>query len=153
MKNHKYYSLLVFFLLSTFTTGPAFADISEKLFYAARAGAYESVYHLIGQGANVNYANLSRETPMHAAASQGHFEVLRLLQANGARHDRSTSGLWMPLHHAVRFGHVQVAKYLLQLGTPLYVRTRDGKTVFDIAAGTKDRAMIHFLDAWKRQGR
>ncbi len=151
MKNYNYYLLLTLAIFFTLSAGPTHADNSEKLFFAARAGTYESVHDLIGQGANVNYGNLSRETPMHAAASKGHLEVMRLLQANGARHDRQTSGKWMPLHHAVRFGHVQVAKYLLELGTPLYVRTQDGKTVFDIAQGTKDKVMLNFLEGWRQQ--
>lgn len=150
MKNYNY-SLLTLSILSALSAGPVLADNSEKLFFAARAGTYESVHDLIGQGANVNYGNLSRETPMHAAASQGHLDVMRLLQANGARHDRQTSGKWMPLHHAVRFGHAHVAQYLLELGTPLYVRTKDGKTVFDIAQGTKDEKMLRFLNGWRQQ--
>lgn len=152
MKNHNYYLSCLLVIAATLSAEPALAEEdNEKLFVAARDGAYESVYQLIGQGANVNYGNLSRETPMHAAASKGHLEVMRLLEANGARHDRRTSGNWMPLHHAVRFGHIQAAHYLLTLGTPLYVRTKDGKTVFDIAAGAQDKKMLHFLEAWRRE--
>lgn len=153
MKKYNYRATLTLCLLWFLCSGSAQANNNDSLFYAARAGLYSSVAHLINQGANVNYTNLSRETPMHAAASKGHLNVMQLLRSKGARHDVRTSGNWMPLHHAVRFGHVRAAQYLLHLGTPLYARTRDGKTVFDIAQATRNQAMIHFLDNFRRNRR
>ena len=134
-------------------SGVAQAGIHDSLFYAAREGLYESASRLIDQHANVNYANGKGETPMHAAASQGHLQILQLLRSKGARHDRRTVGGWYPLHHAVRFGHVQAARYLLNMGTPLHVRTREGKSVFDLANATGNRAMLNFLRDYSRHRR
>ncbi|MGB1008870.1 MAG: ankyrin repeat domain-containing protein [Thiolinea sp.] len=122
----------------------------EALFYAARAGQSQNVANLIKQGANVNFANRFRETPMHAAAARGQVGVMQFLRSKGGRHNISTVNGWFPLHHAVRFGHVGAAQYLLQLGSPVHARTRDGKSVFDIAQATRNRAMIQMLQRYRR---
>lgn len=122
----------------------------DSLFYAARAGQHHLVASLIKQGANVNYANHARETPMHVAASTGQTGVMQYLRSQGARHNVATTHGWFPIHHAVRFGHVGAARYLLQLGSPVHARTRDGKSIFDIAEATRNRAMIQLLQRYRR---
>lgn len=126
------------------------ASKDESLFYAARAGQHQLVASLIKQGANVNYANQARETPMHVAASTGQTGVMQYLRSQGARHNVATVHGWYPIHHAVRFGHVGAARYLLQLGSPVYAKTREGKNVFDIADATRNRAMIQLLQGYRR---
>lgn len=123
---------------------------NEALFYSARAGQANNVASLLKQGANINYANRFRETAMHAAAARGQVGMMRFLRSKGARHNTSTVNGWFPLHHAVRFGHVQAARYLIQLGSPVRARTRDGKSVYDIALATRNRPMIQLLQRYFR---
>jgi ankyrin repeat protein len=102
-------------------------------------------------GADVNSAQSSKETPMHAAASTGKLNVVKLLRQKGAKTDPRTSAGWIPLHHAVRFGHVQVVNHILATGTPLYLRTNSGQNVFDLAKATKNQRMINLLETWKKR--
>lgn len=126
------------------------ANVNESLFYAARTGQTHAVDNLIKHGANVHYANRSRETAMHAAASTGQLAVIQYLRSKGASHKVPTVTGWFPIHHAVRFGHVHTARYLIQQGSPLHLRTRDGKSVFDIADATRNRTMIQLLAPYRR---
>ncbi len=129
------------------------ANPNEDLFYAARGGFYDAVVRLIANGANVNYANRVHERPMHAVAATGHLRIAFYLKAKGAEHLVQTQNGWLPLHHAVRFGHIRMASYLLHLGTPLYARTGSGKSVFDLAKMTNNKAMVNFLESYRRNRR
>ncbi|MEZ5448106.1 MAG: ankyrin repeat domain-containing protein [Thiolinea sp.] len=151
MKTQHYYALWL--VLLSLLLGPLSAQAAndnESLFYAAQAGQYENVKRLIERGANVNYYNQSRETPMHAAAAKGHVNIMQLLRSRGANPHVRTVGNWLPLHHAVRFGHVPAARYLIQQGQSPFARTRDGKNAFDIADATRNRVMINFLNQYRR---
>lgn len=150
MKKQNYFTVL--FIISVLLLPGLLqaASKDESLFYAARAGQHHLVASLIKQGANVNYANQARETPMHVAASTGQTGVMQYLRSKGARHNVATVHGWFPIHHAVRFGHVGTARYLLQLGSPVNARTRDGKSIFDIAEATRNRAMIQLLQRYRR---
>ena len=123
---------------------------SEALFYAARDEKLKQVDALVRQGANVNFRNRSKETPMHAAASTGRVDVLHYLHSRGARYNASTTNRWLPLHHAVRFGHVKAAQYLIRIGSPVHASTRDNITVFDMAYATRNGAMVRMLNRYRR---
>lgn len=126
-------------------------DLSEQLFRAAHWGYMPIIVDLVQRGANVNYANPSRETAMHAAASRGHVQVIQYLRSRRANPNPLTVENWHPLHHAVRFGHANVANYLLANGAPLYMRTRTGQTVFDIATSTGDARMLNLLERYRNR--
>lgn len=124
--------------------------ISEELFEAAHLGYMPIIIDLVERGANVNYLNSDRVTPMHAAASRGHLEVMQYLRAQRAYLHPRTVQNWVPLHHAVRFGHQNIVSFLLGNGAPLNLRTLTGQTVFDIAKGTRDVAMLNLLRRYQR---
>ena len=126
------------------------SNLGEALFFAARDAEFKKVTALVQQGANVNYKNRSRETPMHAAASIGRVDILHYLHGRGASHNAVTSNGWLPLHHAVRFGHVQAAQYLIRIGSPLNARTDDNKTIIDMAYGIRNGAMVRMLQQYIR---
>lgn len=124
-------------------------SISEELFEAVHLGYMPIVIDLVERGANVNYLNRNRETPMHAAAARGHLEVMQYLRSyNAYLHPRTVEN-WVPLHHAVRFGHQNVVSYLLANGAPLNLKTRTGQSVFDIAKGTGDVGMLNLLQRYR----
>ena len=128
-------------------------ELNTKLFFAAKGGFLPAVKQLIEMGADVNSTQASNETPLHAAASTGRLNIVKLLKSKGAKDNPRTLTGWVPLHHAVRFGHVQVVNYLLTKGTPLYIRTNQGQTVFDLAKATKNQRMINLLEYWRKKPR
>lgn len=48
-------------------------------------------------------------TPVYAAASKGHLEVVRLLVDQGANIDAATNAGWTPVSAAALNGHLEVA--------------------------------------------
>ena len=149
------FKLLLAALVFTLTTSSVSAEYSKSelsvaLFYAAHIGNMESVRDLVRRGANVNYLNNNRETPMHAAAGHGHLEVMQYLKTQRAYLHPRTVENWTPLHHAVRFGHRHIANFLLSNEASLDIVTRTGQTVFDIAKGTRDVQMLNLLQRYRR---
>lgn len=140
---------LVLALSPSMSSAESQRELSEALFLAAHLGHMPSIVDLVQRGANVNYANKDRETPMHAAAARGHLQVIQYLLSRRANMNPRTVQNWIPLHHAVRFGHAHVVNYLLAHRAPLYVRTRTGQTVFDIAKSTRDARMINLLEHYR----
>lgn len=55
------------------------------LIYAAAHGHTETVKMLVDRGADVNAADVTGWTPLHAAAYGGHPEIIRFLLGRGAR--------------------------------------------------------------------
>ena len=55
------------------------ADTLMPLHIAARKGDADTVAHLLLDGADVNFANFAKQTPLHEAALQGRNEVVDLL--------------------------------------------------------------------------
>lgn len=125
-------------------------ELSEALFIAAHIGHMPSIMDLVQRGANVNYLNRDRESPMHAAAARGHLRVMQYLKNQRANLHPRTIENWIPLHHAVRFGHQHVVNFLMANGAPIYMRTRTGQTVFDIAEGIRDTRMLNLLERYRR---
>lgn len=121
-------------------------DSSKTLFFAAQRDPLRNVVVLVREGADLNFKNMSGETPMHAAASAGRVDILHYLHRKGARHNLRTSNGWLPIHHAVRFGHVAAAQFLIGIGSPVHSSTGDNKTVFDMASATQNGRMINMLN-------
>ena len=147
-----FFATLIFAVIPFTSNAQAEQDItiSEELFEAAHLGYLPIVIDLVERGANVNYLNQDRVTPMHAAASRGHLNVMQYLLAQRAYLHPRTVQNWHPLHHAVRFGHQNVVSFLLANGAPINLRTKTGQTVFDIAKGTRDAGMQNLLRRYKR---
>ncbi len=146
-----FFAVLIFALSPTASQAEdTVQELSIALFYAAHIGSMESVVDLVQRGANVNYLNGDRETPMHAAAGHGHLRIMQYLKAQRAYLHPRTVQNWIPLHHAVRFGHYSIVSFLLENGAPINLRTRTGQTVFDIAKGTKDTRMLNLLQRYRR---
>lgn len=154
MTSFKLFFVVLIFALIPFASSSQAQErdvtISEELFEAAHLGYMPIIIDLVERGANVNYLNKDRVTPMHAAASRGHLRVMQYLKAQRAYLHPRTVQNWTPLHHAVRFGHQNVVSYLLANRSPLNLRTRTGQTVFDIAKGTRDVAMLNLLQRYQR---
>lgn len=126
-------------------------ELANELFEASHWGNLMIVQGIVDKGANVNAVSNdgSYTAPMHAAASKGSLDIIQYFIARGAYLNPRTVDNWIPLHHAVRFGHRHVVSYLLAAGAPLYMETRGGQTVFDMAQGTGDVAMLNLLERYR----
>ena len=99
------------------------------LYYAARLGFRDLVEHLITKYPQHVNAKGGREmTPMHAAASGGHVNILRLLQEHGADVGSRNKYGETPLHGASWSGKLETGQCLLDFGADINARNEDDWT-------------------------
>jgi ankyrin repeat protein len=99
------------------------------LYYAARLGICDLVEHLIAEHPeHVNAKGGLEVTPMHAAASAGHANVLSLLIEHGA--DINGLGVhgYTPLHRASLHGKLEAGQLLLNRGANIDAQNRFNNT-------------------------
>ena len=104
----------------------------DALHAAAGAGDLVSVNYLIAAHmADVN-ATVSGETPLHAAARNGHVSVVLTLLAEGANVNVKSGNVrtpgWTPLHYAAGNGHVSVVLTLLARRAEVNAKDNAGLT-------------------------
>jgi hypothetical protein len=99
------------------------------LYYAARLGFQDLAEHLIAEyPEHVNARGGKEMTPMHAAASGGHVNILRSLQEHGADVGSRNKYGDTPLHGASWNGKLDAGRCLLDLGADINARNDDGWT-------------------------
>jgi ankyrin repeat protein len=80
-------------------------------------GAESVVEYLCNSGANVNAATtFGKETPLHKAASDGHYKCIVLLTAASADLDALSREGNSALHEACREGNTDTVRVLLEQG-------------------------------------
>jgi ankyrin repeat protein len=90
------------------------SETSNQVLVAARTGDHDQLLALIQQGFAVDAACTSDGlTALHAAAQNGHLELVEALVGKGADVDASTNEGDTPLKLAASKGHVEVAQALL----------------------------------------
>jgi ankyrin repeat protein len=104
------------------------------LYYAAKFGFRDLAEHLIAKHPeHVNARQGGETTPIHAAASEGHTDILSLLIEHGAdvngRMDGDT-----PLHQASRKARLEAGQILLDHGADIDARNRFNRTALAYAA-------------------
>jgi len=105
------------------------------LFYAATLGFRDLVEHLIAEHPeHVNARGGGEETPMHAAACEGHANILSLLLEHGADLEGRGSYGWTPLHRASVRGKVEGGQFLLDRGADINARSEGDATPLFLAA-------------------
>ncbi len=82
------------------------------LFLAAYNGHEPVVIALLHEGADVDLANSTGQTPLFAAAAGGHDAVVEVLLRAGAKVDATGLDGWAPLHTAALFNHLRVVTHL-----------------------------------------
>jgi len=93
------------------------------LYYAAGFGFRDLAKHLIAEHPDqVNAKNLNGSTPMHAAASAGHVDILALLLEHGVDVDVRTEDGTTPLISASMSGSVEAGWYLIDHGADINAR-------------------------------
>jgi ankyrin repeat protein len=99
------------------------------LYYAARLGLQDMAEYLLAEyPEHVNARGGKEMTPMHAAASGGHVNILRSLQGHGADVGSRNKYGETPLHGASWNGKLDAGQCLLDLGADINARNDDGWT-------------------------
>ena len=85
--------------------------------------------------AHVDFPDLNRNTPLHAAASNGHVNTVELLLEHEADATAQNNRGETPLHVAARWGYSELVRRLLASGADVNARTDvDGATPLHIAS-------------------
>jgi len=99
------------------------AGISELLYFAGAGDVAACVRLMDGIGrtlrVNPNSGDYDQRTPMHVAASEGQFPVVKLLCERGADVNPVDRFGNLPLGDALRAGHAEVARFLFSVGAVL----------------------------------
>ncbi|KAJ1390479.1 PapD-like superfamily [Sesbania bispinosa] len=111
------------------------SSIYGPIHYATREGHMEVLRLLLLKGAKVDTLTKDGNTALHLAVEECRRDCARLLLANGARTDIGNIREGdTPLHIAAAIGDENMVKLLLQKGANKYVRNKQGKTSYDVAA-------------------
>jgi hypothetical protein len=130
------------------------AKLEEKdlnLVWAVGTGRTDIVRRFIEEGANVHVKTLGG-TPIQAAASGGHAEIIRVLVDHGADIDAAASIFGTPLQRAVERNHTDAALALIEVGSTLEAKWGK-KTLVQIARSNKNKVLVDALKAAESQPR
>ena len=107
----------------------------SALHCAAKAGHLELFHYLIEMGCNVYRGKRDGMNCLHIAASNGCFRLCKVLldKYKFDLHVNSNSGLSV-LHCAVEAGHLELFQYLIERGSIVHRKTKDGMNCLHIAA-------------------
>jgi ankyrin repeat protein len=114
-------------------------DLNQKLFVAVADGNLDKAVRLITDGAQVNSKNkygTGEETPLIAAARNGHKIVCELLIAMEADVNAKDTRSRTALMRAAKYGHLDVVRLLIENGAEInHFSSKHGITALINAAG------------------
>ena len=97
-------------------------------------GDVDKIIILLSEGAdNINAVDINGMTPLHYAASEGHFKIIQILSDHGANVNLADANGKTPLHYAVIKGHSQAVKILLDRGADIEAMDSNRQTPYYIA--------------------
>ena len=97
------------------------------LIVAAETGSFEIVKLLVGEGASVEQMNAIKATPLFAAASNGHSQIVNHLISAKADLNCKQSGFTI-LYVATANKHPDTAQALLDAKADVNARSSEGQT-------------------------
>jgi ankyrin repeat protein len=134
------------------------------LYMAAMNGNYEAICWMLGasadegipnnydrtslnakKGADLTVSTNDGYTPLIAAASSSHLEVVRLLLKRGADFTIPNNDGWTPLNAAASNSYLEVVKLLLDKEADLTVSTNDGWTPLNAVASSSYLEVVRLL--------
>lgn len=129
--------------------GQKMRQIDIDFYNACRTGTVKDLEELLAKGANPNaawYNDIGDDFyPVHQAALNPDFEVLKFVIGKGA--DPCQCDFWtaQPLAYASRKGSLEKVKYLVELGNDANRVDYDGSSVIGAAAANPDIKVIEYL--------
>jgi len=125
---------------------PALAALAEE-------GDLVGLLARLDEGADINAADTSGETALHAAVGASHVDLVReLLRANAAPDPPLNICGWTPLHKAAARGNIDVLRLLLQFGADPSLQKADGSTALALARFNKREHCTALLEALDEAG-
>ncbi|CAN0220336.1 unnamed protein product [Ectocarpus sp. 6 AP-2014] len=113
------------------------------LHYAAARGVLNIIIRLISSGAEPDVANVQGSTPLQKACAFGQNAVVKkLIIEKGSEVGRSDKDNNTPLHIAARSGFGSLVSLLLDLGAPMQVANKAGKSPKDVALNASIAALL-----------
>lgn len=70
------------------------------------------------------------QTPLHIAATEGHFDLVCLLLQHGADIDVQDKNDWSPLHCAAKHSHLDITEVLLKHKAKIDLLTESGLLIY-----------------------
>jgi ankyrin repeat protein/tetratricopeptide (TPR) repeat protein len=108
---------------------------NQQLLDAAENGQIQKLKKVIAQGADVNFKNKYKETPLILACWKGHSACVKTLLDNGAKVNLRNSNGTPALGPATQAGHLKIIELLLAAGAPVNSRINNhGGTALMLAA-------------------
>lgn len=127
------------------------------LLNAVLSNDIDDVKRLLQQGAPVDEADATGNTPLAWAAGKGHLEIVRALLEHGAdvnsRNRMGTSPLMMVVYQTYHPGRTIIMRLLLDKGADLGFKNLKGETALDIATSMSRLDAVRILkdEAIRRQ--
>jgi cell wall-associated NlpC family hydrolase len=132
------------------------ADGETPLIIAAANGDLDIVKLLVSKDAVLNvfeYEYKYYYNAVHAAAAEGHLDVLRFLADAGGNLTAQDKDGWTPLILASQNGHLDVVKYLVGKGCYIDASAHNGETAISLAARNGRTDVVRYLKAMGAKGK
>ena len=121
----------------------------SALLIATKQGHYEIVKYLIDQGADPEIRDKFGFTPISMAIVEDKIDCLATLLGYGVLLERRDENYDTPFLSAIRCKNLEAIKMLVSAGADITVKTRDDKSIFDIADETKNEEVIKLISFLK----
>jgi len=121
--------------------------LSDTFHDAAESGDLEKVKAMLKDNPNLVFSRIFNfgSTPLHAAANNGHKQMVELLLDKGADVNVVDQNDHTPLHHTAGNGHKQVVELLLAKGANVNAKMHYDLTPLHIAASEGHKDVVELL--------
>ncbi|CAH0475542.1 unnamed protein product [Peronospora belbahrii] len=118
--------------------------MNSNVWTAASDGDLTSVKAFLTSGGDVNAKDENGYTPLQAAVSYNHMELVVFLLASGAQVQLGDNDMDTPLH---RCETVECAQLLLDHGADMHAHNSEGQTPYDVAIEDENEELKKFYES------